>query len=334
MQYCVKVGSSAGKPFETKTGSPQGDCLSAILFAFYFAISLEYKVHMKDHSYALPSYLADKIPPVLGDHNYAITPIKAYEICKETMNIDTQYADHSGNAIIGLENNTKHHVNYLKATIPGVLKKRQLFCNKAKDEEYAVNHKNRNGTWKKCKYLATLLDTHEDIKRRKFLAIESAKSLDNIWKSNLPICLKMKIFDCLVKSVFLYNSELWTATTAINKKIDCIQRRLLRLALNIKYPRIISNNELMDITKQETWSKSISTQRIRWLGHAFRLPEECPARKAIEEFERPVKKPRGRPITTWINIVKKQLNDVGITWEQGKQLAKDRKQWRDIVNIC
>ena len=304
VQYCVRVGNNTGKPFKIKTGSPQGDCLSAILFVFYLAISLGYEVHMKDHSYALPTHLANKIPLELEDHNYAITPIKAHEFCKETMNIDTQYADDCGNAVIG---NSKHQINYIKATIPGILKKRQLFCNKAKDEEYEVNHKNRNGTWKKCKYLGTLLETTEDIKRRKSLAIESAKSLDKIWKSNLTIILKMSMFDCLIKSVFLYNSVLWTITNTINKKIDIVQRRLLRIALNIKYPKIITNGELMKITKQDAWSKMITSQRIRWLGHGFRLPEESPARKAIVEFERVVTKPRGRPITTWIDTVKKQL---------------------------
>ena len=53
VKYQVKIGNTIGNPFITNTGSPQGDCLSAILFAFYLSVSLEYEVRMKDHQYAL-----------------------------------------------------------------------------------------------------------------------------------------------------------------------------------------------------------------------------------------------------------------------------------------
>ena len=114
--------------------------------------------------------------------------------------------------------------------------------------------------------------------------------MKSIWESHLQISLKMKIFDCLVRSVYLYNSELWTVTKSIKSSINATHRRLLRIALNIKYPQIISNERLVEITKQTPWTKIIDVQRLRWLGHLLRLPEDCPARISLNEFERPVKK--------------------------------------------
>ena len=57
--------------------------------------------------------------------------------------------------------------------------------------------------------------------------------------------------------------------------------------------------------KKETFYHFV--QRIRWLDHLLRLPEDCPARIALNEFERPVKKPRGRPPTTWVIQTRKLL---------------------------
>ena len=257
--------------------------------------------------------------------------MKVYEICKkQTLNIDTQYADDCGHAIIS-EN--KILVNYIKATTPGLLKMKNLYCNELKNEEHTITHKNRNsGSWRNCKYLGSLLDTKSDIQRRKMLATETSKSLENIWKSKLTIKLKMTIFDCLVRSVYMYNACLWAVTDTIQKQIDSTQRKLLRIAINIRYPKIISNEKLMEITKQKPWSQIIARQRLKWYGHCQRLPEESPAKQAMNEFERPVQRPVGRPVTTWLDVVKKQLKEKGTEYEDARTMTQDRVRWRTFIN--
>ena len=42
---------------------------------------------------------------------------------------------------------------------------------------------------------------------------------------------------------------------------------------------------------------------MKWLGHLLRLPKLTPARIALGEFAKPVKKAPGRPKTTWLDIV-------------------------------
>ena len=42
IEYTVKCGQHFSKPFTTNTGSPQGDCLSAIYFILYLAKTLGY----------------------------------------------------------------------------------------------------------------------------------------------------------------------------------------------------------------------------------------------------------------------------------------------------
>ena len=182
----------------------------------------------------------------------------------------------------------------------------------------------------KCKVLGSLLDTDADIQRRKQLAMTAMKKLDRIFSDGrLKHKFKIRIFVACVESIFLYNSELWTLTKTKEEKIDAYQRRLLRMAINIKWPRKISSEKLYETTKETKWSEKIRTRRIRWLGHALRLPDETPAKMALEEAQRHVPKPRGGQKTTWLTVIKKDLHMT--TLEEATVLAQNRDLWRKEV---
>ena len=40
---------------------------------------------------------------------------------------------------------------------------------------------------------------------------------------------------------------------------------------------------------------------------------------------------RGRKIITWIDVAKKDIETIGISWEEAKMIALDRKMWQDLV---
>ena len=42
---------------------------------------------------------------------------------------------------------------------------------------------------------------------------------------------------------------------------------------------------------------------MRWTGHLLRLPQDTPARLALDQIKKPSKKPRGRSKKTWIHII-------------------------------
>ena len=82
-----------------------------------------------------------------------------------------------------------------------ILVKKKLKENKSKTENCIISRQNHQ--WKKCKLLGTFLDTKEDIKRRKILAINAANNLHRFFKNDkLTISLK---------PIFLYNSKTWTS---------------------------------------------------------------------------------------------------------------------------
>jgi hypothetical protein len=69
-------------------------------------------------------------------------------------------------------------------------------------------------------------------------------------------------FRACVENVFLYNGELWTINKTTNKMIDGYHRRMLRNAINIKWPNKISSEDLYKKTEQKKWSETLKLRRL------------------------------------------------------------------------
>ena len=334
----VRVNDTLGINFKTIIGIMQGDVLSAILFIFYLACCLG-----KESSTYINKLL---IAPKYAD--------------------DITYAS-----------NNKRIIDNIKNTVQNKLKKFNLTINESKTETYQIpkpsppappppsietliEHKNdkprwseldwlikytpplpedKIPNWKSCKLLGSLLDTELDIKRRKIQTIDAMKKLRTVFNSpRISIMLKVRCFIAYINSVFLYNSELWCMNNKISEEIDSFHRKQLRYAIGIRYPKIVTNVDLYAITKVEQWSKTIKRRRLNWLGHMMRLPQDTPARLALDEHLRPTHNKRGRPKTTWIRTIKNDLNIINLNLDDRKEtintlenITKDRKNWKKMI---
>lgn len=166
---------------------------------------------------------------------------------------------------------------------PEKLKKWDLNINKDKTEQYEISNSS-SSQWKKCKLLGTLLDTTEDIKRRKALAIAAAKNLKHLFNNNkIWIKTKARAFDTYISSVFLYNSSTWTLTKTQENQIDSFHRKMIRVnVLNVKWPKKVSNEMVYETTKLKPWSEKIKKQRLTWFGHLARMDEKTPVKIALK----------------------------------------------------
>ena len=100
-----------------------------------------------------------------------------------------------------------------------------------------------------------MLDTEEDIDNRKKLALfVFNKYKAKLTNKKLSLEVRMRLFNCYIKPVFLYNSELWTITKNIEHEIDVFHRKLLRYILKIYYSYTISNTKLYTRTEELEWS--------------------------------------------------------------------------------
>ncbi len=83
---------------------------------------------------------------------------------------------------------------------------------------------------------------------------------------------------------------------------------------------------------QTPWSKIIEVRRMRLLGHICRLADETPVKQALREALKCQKNKIGRPKSTWIKQVKKDLEIRGTIADSDFRnvikLAQDRDLWR------
>ena len=114
--------------------------------------------------------------------------------------------------------------------------------------------------------------------------------------------------------------QVFSSTTAncgpspkkLENTVNTFQRRHLSKIFGIHWPKKITNIELYTKTKTEEWNTTIQRRRLNWLGHLMRLHPETPARLALAEYMRKVKRPKGRPQRTWIELIKHGLKAIVI----------------------
>ena len=337
-ELIVRVGQAKTDPFTTLAGIMQGDCLSAVLFIYYLSFALKctsvkIQAHEEGIFYIEPKYADDITSVTLNDSG---------NIMKS---VDDQY--------------------------PKALAEYHLQCNPTKVENHSVPPKTTvlppspdktegliwsdldwtikpvkiedKPTWKSCKLLGSRLDSETDIRCRKARACQVMNDISAKFKSkHLSIKTKINEFRTYVTTIFMYNSELWALNQTNNKKIDAFHRRLLRQAINRRWPKAqYTNDELYKITEEKPWSEIIKQRRLRWTGHLMRLNKNTPARLALHQYTETTQKNRiGRPKQTWLATIKSDLNHLNLPKDDKQfineieKLAGDRVVWRDIIREC
>ena len=95
------------------------------------------------------------------------------------------------------------------------------------------------------------------------------------------------------------------------------------------------------MTQQIPWSVTIKKRRLSWAGHLMRLNERTPARIALNKFAEPQKNKVGRPKTTWLATIKRDLKEQEMPKDNQKfiiklgEMTSDRLEWNGLVNgVC
>ena len=320
----VRLGNNVGENITTSVGICQGDCLSALLFIVYLASSIK--------PLPPPIQQVDCNRPLWSALNWLV------DKDKHKVEIDPKYADD-----ITFVRTDESKINQVERLMPEMLKENNLYVNPTKTEKYTIS-RTSNGSWKKkCKLLGSLLDSDKDIKRRKGLAIDSFKTLENIFKSrHIGEVIRLRIFKAYVESIFVYNSEIWTLTKSLEDKIDSFQRRLLQKVIRVNRPRLISNEDLYNRTHMKPGSVIIMKRRLSWFGHLMRLPPETPGRQSLRHFIKPVKRSTDRPKTTWLSMVLNDLkehstitiktSDIESAIYELELWCSDRNNWNYIIH--
>ena len=164
--------------------------------------------------------------------------------------------------------------------------------------------------------------TRKDIKIRKALAWSACLNLSKIWKSNLALKIKIRLFIATVESVLLYGSETWTMTKSLTKQIDGCYTRMLRMAKNVSWREHMRNEDMYgNLPKVST---KIKQRRMRLAGHCIRHEEEM-ANKLVLWEPTEGQRSRGRRKATYIDTL---LEDACVdNISELRALMEEREEW-------
>ena len=102
----------------------------------------------------------------------------------------------------------------------------------------------------------------DDIVNRICKARVSFMKLKQIWSSNIyTLRSKLRLFNTLVKPVLLYGSETWKINEGDNRKLDTFFFKCLRRILQIRWPYVVSNRDILAKTKLKTISTEVKIRR-------------------------------------------------------------------------
>ena len=100
-----------------------------------------------------------------------------------------------------------------------------------------------------------------------------------------------------MKPILLCGSETWRTNVTTMKKIQTFINTCLRRILRVRWPVIISNQNLWERTKQQPVGEDILQKRWRWVGHILRKPTSSTTSRALT-WNTQRKRKRGRPRNT------------------------------------
>ena len=301
-------GATNKKCFLSNTGTPQGDCLSPILFIIYLEHALK------------------SVRKIIPNPNTKLGFILPSELI---------YAD-------DIDFVTPDFANINMVQIQETLSNFSLKVNADKTELTTLDRNSED--WKKSKKVGTLIGDAEDVERRKYLSNAALHKLTTVWirEDKIKVETKLKLYRTLIKSILLYNCGTWALTKTQMEKLNAFHRQQLRKILNIKYPKIISNKTLYTKTNERPISLDVLDNRWRLFGHVLRRDSEIPANKSMTAyFVKCGNSYKGRPPTTLPIVLHQDLqtleNPLTLKTtedlEKIKELAQDRERWKNLQHM-
>ena len=141
-------------------------------------------------------------------------------------------------------------------------------------------------------------------------------------KPSHPIETKGTVYKTAVRPAMLYGSECWATRKCDEQKMHVTEMKMLRWAGGVTKLDKIRNEYIRGTFKVAEIQHKMQENRLRWFGHIMRRNEDHMTRQvmAMEEGKRG----RGRPPTTWMRTVSKDLKTLCLTPE----MTQNRQEWR------
>jgi len=101
----------------------------------------------------------------------------------------------------------------------------------------------------------------------------------------------------------------------ITCKLEAAHHKFQRRLLGITWRDKVRNEDIRKKTGSRKLDDIIKERRLRWLGHVLRM-DNCRAPCQATHWElRGYKRKPGRPMKNWVDVIKRYLRQMVLTWE-------------------
>lgn len=141
---------------------------------------------------------------------------------------------------------------------------------------------------------------------------------------------KLKVYKAIYRPILTYGCESWVLNRRQKNKIQAAEMRYLRRVRGVTKMDRIKNLEIRKDLKIQSVLENIEERQLGWWGHLHRM-ENTRQTKRIWEARITKNKRRGRPRTTWDNVITELLERKGKTRTEAKNMTRNRKEWKKFV---
>jgi hypothetical protein len=173
-------------------------------------------------------------------------------------------------------------------------------------------------------------------------------NLRHLWRQKgLSLGLKGRVYNATVRAVLLYGSETWPIRKDDLRRLQVFDNRCLRTIAGVGWRQRIRNEvvrkRVFGNTAGNSIEECIQKNRLRWLGHVLRMPNNRLPRKVL--FSLPAsewRKPKGGQMMTWqkgMKDITRSLGRVGSVRLPGWGVRDSPHAWLETlcdmaVNRC
>lgn len=185
-------------------------------------------------------------------------------------------------------------------------------------------------------YLGGSISTSEgsegDVNRRIGLARGIIQSLSKIWSSNeISKGTKVLVYETLVLSVLLYNSETWTLKVTQQNRLRVFEMACLRRIEGVTKRDRVRNEVIRNrLGSRPDVISRIQQRRLRYFGHICRMGNGRYPLIAMNGYVHG-QRGRGRPKKRWIDMINDDCEAMGTTLSEASRQALDRGGWRRSI---
>jgi hypothetical protein len=135
-----------------------------------------------------------------------------------------------------------------------------------------------------------------------------------LWWFSVDVCFRLTFF--LLFGLCIQKAD--------EHLLDVFQRNCLRIVLGTRLTDRISNNRLYEKCGSTPLSRAMMKERLKCLGHVVRMKEDRLPKIVLFGQPSRDKQKAGRPPLGWEDVIKKDLKEMGTSWEGVKRETLNR----------